>query len=114
MSVDASPISKPLPRRCGTRHPDRTARNKLVRDQNVDSRKSRATPGWHRVAFVTLFRPDLYPMTAWLARMIATLSLAALAACATVPRPSPVPVEVGIIAINDFHGALEPPRQSVA
>lgn len=23
------------------------------------------------------------------------------------------PVEVGIVAINDFHGALEPPRQSV-
>ncbi|HUQ13718.1 MAG TPA: bifunctional metallophosphatase/5'-nucleotidase [Novosphingobium sp.] len=45
---------------------------------------------------------------------------AALTACATlVPRanpPAPVEVgavEVGIVAINDFHGALEPPRQSV-
>lgn len=37
----------------------------------------------------------------------------ALAACATVPAVPPAPVEVGIIAINDFHGALEPPRQSV-
>ena len=40
----------------------------------------------------------------------------ALAGCATIPRtaPEPVaPVEIGIIAINDFHGALEPPRQSV-
>jgi len=37
----------------------------------------------------------------------------ALAACATVPATPPAPVEVGIIAINDFHGALEPPRQSV-
>lgn len=44
-----------------------------------------------------------------------------LAACATPgPRPTgplasgPVPtVSVGIIAINDFHGALEPPRASV-
>lgn len=37
----------------------------------------------------------------------------ALAACATVPAAPPAPVEVGIIAINDFHGAIEPPRQSV-
>ena len=37
----------------------------------------------------------------------------ALAACVTVPATPPTPVEVGIIAINDFHGALEPPRQSV-
>lgn len=36
----------------------------------------------------------------------------ALAGCATVPAAPPAPVEVGIIAINDFHGALEPPRQS--
>ena len=34
--------------------------------------------------------------------------------CATVPATPPAPVEIGIIAINDFHGALEPPRQSVA
>ena len=34
-------------------------------------------------------------------------------ACATVPRQVSAPVEVGIIAINDFHGALEPPKQAV-
>src|SRR5262245_15970672 len=28
-------------------------------------------------------------------------------------RTAAEPVTVGIIAINDFHGALEPPRQSV-
>jgi 5'-nucleotidase len=36
-----------------------------------------------------------------------------LAACATVVPASREPVEVGIVAINDFHGALEPPRQWV-
>lgn len=40
-----------------------------------------------------------------------------LAACATpqTPRQSATstPVEIGIIAVNDFHGALEPPKQSV-
>lgn len=42
-----------------------------------------------------------------------------VAACATPQAVAPpkavatAPVEVGIIAINDFHGALEPPRQSV-
>lgn len=49
---------------------------------------------------------------------LAALSL--LAACAA-PRPThqaalapaPAPVEVGIIAINDFHGALEPPKAAV-
>ena len=34
-----------------------------------------------------------------------------LAACASVAAP-PVPVTVGIVAINDFHGDLEAPRQS--
>ena len=34
-----------------------------------------------------------------------------LAACATVAAP-PAPVTVGIVAINDFHGNLEAPRQS--
>ncbi|MEO6388184.1 MAG: bifunctional metallophosphatase/5'-nucleotidase [Croceibacterium sp.] len=38
----------------------------------------------------------------------------ALAACATVPSVPAAPVEVGIIAINDFHGALEPPKSSVS
>ena len=45
-----------------------------------------------------------------------------LAACATVPPPVPPvvaaaeavpPVEVQILAINDFHGHLEPPRLSI-
>ncbi|HEY0630176.1 MAG TPA: metallophosphoesterase, partial [Sphingomicrobium sp.] len=42
--------------------------------------------------------------------------LALLAACATTPRPTPVttgPVEVQILAINDFHGNLEPPNLTV-
>lgn len=37
---------------------------------------------------------------------------AALAACVTTPDARR-PVEVQILAINDFHGALEPPRASV-
>jgi 5'-nucleotidase len=45
-----------------------------------------------------------------------------LAACATVPPtptppptvpPPPPPVEVQILALNDFHGNLEPPKQTV-
>jgi 5'-nucleotidase len=39
-----------------------------------------------------------------------------LGACATTPRPAPVatgPVEVQILAINDFHGNLEPPNLTV-
>lgn len=47
-------------------------------------------------------------------RALIALALAdTLAACATIPRQAAIPVEVGIIAINDFHGALEPPRQAV-
>ena len=48
-----------------------------------------------------------------LQRLLATALIPALAACATLPREGSAPVEVGIIAINDFHGALEPPRQAV-
>ena len=35
--------------------------------------------------------------------------------CTTTPPPAPVagPVEVQILAINDFHGNLEPPRSAV-
>ena len=37
-----------------------------------------------------------------------------LAGCATLPRPiAPQPVEVQILAINDFHGNLEPPKVSI-
>jgi len=43
--------------------------------------------------------------------------LALLAACATAPRPvahpPTAPVEVQILAINDFHGNLEPPNLTV-
>lgn len=49
-----------------------------------------------------------------------SLMAALLAGCATTPTShqaaSPrqaAPIEVGVIAINDFHGALEPPSQSV-
>ncbi|MDQ3144266.1 MAG: bifunctional metallophosphatase/5'-nucleotidase [Pseudomonadota bacterium] len=42
---------------------------------------------------------------------IATLLLAG---CTTTPRPvAPGPVEVQILGINDFHGNLEPPKNSV-
>ncbi|PEQ14102.1 bifunctional metallophosphatase/5'-nucleotidase [Novosphingobium sp. PC22D] len=44
------------------------------------------------------------------------LVLAALASACAAPqaaRQSLAPVEVGIIAINDFHGALEPPKAAV-
>ena len=48
-----------------------------------------------------------------LSRLLAAALCSALAACATVPREVSTPVEVGIVALNDFHGALEPPRQAV-
>lgn len=46
--------------------------------------------------------------------LILTLA-ATLAGCSTLrePRPGPKPVEVQILAVNDFHGALEPPGFSV-
>jgi len=49
-------------------------------------------------------------------KVFAAVLAAALAGCATVPAapPAPATVEVKIIAFNDFHGNLEPPRQSVA
>ena len=45
--------------------------------------------------------------------LIACLGPILLAGCATNGGPPVGPVTVGIIAINDFHGALEPPRQAV-
>lgn len=53
-----------------------------------------------------------------LARLLPVLLLPALAACGAQGRvastaPAAAPVTVGIIALNDFHGALEPPRTAV-
>jgi 5'-nucleotidase len=36
-----------------------------------------------------------------------------LAGCATMPRAASGPVEVQVLAINDFHGNLEPPRNAI-
>ncbi len=51
-------------------------------------------------------------------RLFAFALLASLAACTTLPHPPPPapplqPVEVQILAINDFHGNLEPPQLTV-
>ena len=45
-------------------------------------------------------------------RLFVFALLALLAACTTVPR-QPASVEVQILAINDFHGNLEPPQLTV-
>ena len=45
-------------------------------------------------------------------RFLALAATALLAACATTPPPA-APVTVKIIGLNDFHGHIEPPRQSV-
>ena len=47
-------------------------------------------------------------------RVVAALLIPAIAGCATLPRQAVAPVEVGIVALNDFHGALEPPKQAVS
>lgn len=54
-----------------------------------------------------------------IARLLPVALLSLLTACAGLGTPGraappPAPVTVGIIAINDFHGSLEPPRQAVA
>lgn len=36
-----------------------------------------------------------------------------LGACASLPPAPPAPVAVKLIAFNDFHGSLEPPKQSI-
>ncbi len=50
-------------------------------------------------------------------RRLLTASIASLllAACATTGgvNQANAPVTIGIVAINDFHGALEPPKQKV-
>lgn len=58
------------------------------------------------------------PRRRHLARLLPVLLLPALAACGAQGRvastaPAAAPVTVGIIALNDFHGALEPPRTAV-
>lgn len=43
-------------------------------------------------------------------RLAAAAFLLTLGGCATTERPASGPVEVKLIAINDFHGNLQPPR----
>jgi 5'-nucleotidase len=45
--------------------------------------------------------------------LLATLGLALLAACATVPPQSTGPEQVQILALNDFHGNIETPASPV-
>jgi 5'-nucleotidase len=54
-------------------------------------------------------------VAAWPALAAVLLTAACAGPMASHPggRAAPAPVIVGIVAINDFHGALEPPRQSV-
>lgn len=50
-----------------------------------------------------------------LTRLLAGVAAIAVSGCATTGRsPAPTPVEVRILAFNDFHGNLEPPRQAVS
>ncbi|EIZ80987.1 5'-nucleotidase [Novosphingobium sp. Rr 2-17] len=60
-------------------------------------------------------------MTSLHRRAFSLFAVSLLAACATPQTHSPSlataesgPVQVGIIAINDFHGALEPPKAAVS
>jgi 5'-nucleotidase len=46
-------------------------------------------------------------------RVATAAFLLALGGCATIPAGPAAPVEVKVIAFNDFHGNLEPPKQSV-
>lgn len=46
-------------------------------------------------------------------RILAAIGLVLLGGCATPLAPSAAPVEVKIIAFNDFHGHLEPPKQAI-
>ena len=46
-------------------------------------------------------------------RFWAVAACSLLAGCTTVPRTASAPVEVQILAINDFHGNLEPPRNAI-
>lgn len=52
---------------------------------------------------------------AMIRRFTATFATALLlAGCATAPRAASIPVAVQILAFNDYHGNLEPPRQAVS
>jgi 5'-nucleotidase len=44
--------------------------------------------------------------------LLAPFGLALLASCSTTPPAPAGPITIGIAAINDFHGNLEPPKQS--
>ena len=46
-------------------------------------------------------------------RLLFAAALASLAGCATTPRTAAAPVAVQILAFNDFHGNLEPPKQAI-
>jgi 5'-nucleotidase len=46
-------------------------------------------------------------------RLAAAAFLLALGGCATTERGPAAPVEVKVIAFNDFHGNLEPPKQAI-
>lgn len=57
-----------------------------------------------------------YHETGMIQRILSTLSATLLLSACAAPmasRQAAGPVTVGIVAINDFHGALEPPKQSV-
>ena len=45
--------------------------------------------------------------------LLAALALSACATVAPIATPATAPVEVQLIAFNDFHGNLEPPKQTV-
>lgn len=46
-------------------------------------------------------------------RLFATCLLASLVTACATPQGGSAHVTVGLAAINDFHGALEPPKQAV-
>lgn len=53
------------------------------------------------------------PLTLPARALPALLAATALSACATTGSRTAAPVTVGVIAINDFHGALEPPKSAI-
>src|SRR5215212_5979349 len=66
--------------------------------------------------------PATWTETAFMKMSAALVALAALLAGCATPTPSPAPaavaapaepVEVQILAINDFHGNLEPPKMYI-